>query len=153
MAPIEARFVSSPAPEHPGWQWWDISDPTLFTTQAMGRFLVRREGKNRCRLRMFPERRHANITANVVHGGVTLALADTALFATMDILLEGAAEESVTLDLSSQFIGAAHVGQPLDAMTEILRETGRMVFLRGMVLQDDVVISAFSATVRKPSRR
>lgn len=153
MAVGQARFVTSPAPEHPGWQWWDMSDPSLFAPQAMGRFLVRPEGESACRVRMFPKRRHANVMGDIVHGGVTLALTDTALFAAMDLLLESNAEGAVTLDLSSQFIGAGRTGVPLDAVTEIIRETGRMVFLRGMVMQGKDVIASFSATVRKPTRR
>ena len=38
---------------------------------------------------------------------------------------------------------------PLDAEVELLRETRRLVFLRGMVLQGDNRVAAFSATIRK----
>ena len=60
---------------------------------------------------------------------------------------------SVTLDCECRFIGAGAVGKPLDAVTEILRETGRLIFLRGLVEQDGVLVASYSGTIRKPSRR
>ena len=102
------------------------------------------------RLRMNPERRHSNLL-DAVHGGVTLALIDISLFAGMRVLTGGDAAGSVTLDLSTQFIGAGKVGQPLDAVVEILRETGRLMFLRGIVEQDGAMVAAYNGTIRKPS--
>jgi acyl-coenzyme A thioesterase PaaI-like protein len=51
-----------------------------------------------------------------------------------------------------QFIGAAKPGEPCDAVTELLKETRRLVFLRGIVEQDaNGIIAAFSGTIRKPT--
>jgi acyl-coenzyme A thioesterase PaaI-like protein len=36
---------------------------------------------------------------------------------------------------------------------EVLRETGRLVFLRGLVVQEDETVASFTGTVRKPSRK
>ena len=69
--------------------------------------------------------------------------------------LSGLSAGSVTLELSSQFIGAGKPGVPLDAVVEVLRETKRLVFLRGTVVQgkdDEHLIASFSGIVRKPSR-
>eukprot|EP01041_Mallomonas_annulata_P030435 gene30435-52568_t len=44
---------------------------------------------------------------------------------------------AVTLDLSVQFIGAGIIGEPLDAEVELLKETGRLLFMRGIVTQGD----------------
>ncbi|WP_062347264.1 PaaI family thioesterase [Novosphingobium sp. CCH12-A3] len=150
----EQAFRYEPAEDYPGWFTWNLTDETRFNAQTMGRMLTRIEegadGIRRARLRMFPERRHSNLL-DAVHGGVTLALIDIALFAAMRTLLSGDAAGSVTLDLSSQFIGAGRIGEPLDAVTEVLRETGRLVFLRGLVVQGDDMIAAFNGTIRKPS--
>ena len=103
---------------------------------------------------MFPERRHTNLL-DMVHGAISLALMDVALFASMRLLLDADAGGSVTLELSSQFIGAGKPGVPLDAVVEVLRETKRLVFLRGTVVQcedDEHLIASFSGIVRKPSR-
>nr|WP_246465503.1 PaaI family thioesterase [Novosphingobium jiangmenense] len=133
-----------------------MTDETRFNAQTMGRMLTRIEegvdGTRRARLRMFPERRHSNLL-EAVHGGVTLALIDISLFAAMRTLLSGDAAGSVTLDLSTQFIGAGRVGKPLDAVVEVLRETGRLVFLRGLVEQGNDTVAAFNGTIRKPTRR
>jgi acyl-coenzyme A thioesterase PaaI-like protein len=71
----------------------------------------------------------------------------------MRLLLNGDAAGSVTLDLATQFIGAGRIGQPLDLVCEVLRETGRLVFLRGLVVQEDETVASFTGTVRKPSRK
>jgi acyl-coenzyme A thioesterase PaaI-like protein len=60
---------------------------------------------------------------------------------------------SVTLDLHNQFIGAGQIGEPLDVLCEVMRETGRLVFLRGSVEQGDRLVSSFLGTLRKPSVR
>ncbi|EGD58943.1 phenylacetic acid degradation-related protein [Novosphingobium nitrogenifigens DSM 19370] len=133
-----------------------MADQTRFNAQVMGRMLVRKEetpaGTPAVRLRMLPERRHSNLL-DAVHGGVTLALIDIALFAGMRLILDGDAAGSVTLDLSTQFIGAGRVGEPLDAVSEVLRETKRLVFVRGIVEQEGHLVAAFHGTVRKPSGR
>nr|WP_246415446.1 PaaI family thioesterase [Novosphingobium taihuense] len=112
----------------------------------------RGDGVRLVRLRMLPERQHSNIL-DAVHGGVTLALIDIAMFTGLHTLLQGDAAGSVTLDLSTQFIGAGRVGEPLDAVVEVLRETGRLVFLRGLVEQGSDTIAAFNGTIRKPTKR
>ena len=50
-------------------------------------------------------------------------------------------------------IGAGRVGMPLDAVCEVLRETRRLVFQRGIVEQDGHMVAAFNGTVRKASAR
>lgn len=152
----EAAFHYEPAADHPGWFTWNLADQTLFNAQTMGDLLTRVEegadGIRRARLRMFPQRRHANVLGGV-HGAVTLALIDISLFSAMHTLIGSNAASSVTLDLSTQFIGAGKVGEPLDAVVEVLRETGRLVFLRGLVEQGETTVAAFNGTIRKPSAR
>lgn len=152
----EQAFRYEPAADYPGWFTWNLTDETRFNAQTMGRMLTRIEDRadsvRVARLRMFPERRHSNLL-DAVHGGITLALIDISLFAAMRTLLDGDAAGSVTLDLSTQFIGAGRIGEPLDAVVEVLRETGRLVFLRGLVVQGDDTIAAFNGTIRKPTRR
>lgn len=149
-------FLYRPSTDHPGWHTWNMADQTRFNAQVMGEMLVRVEetadGKRLVRLRMQPEHRHTNLL-DAVHGGVTLALIDISLFAGMRLLLGGDAAGSVTLDLSTQFIGAGRIGEPLDAVVEVLRETRRLVFVRGLIEQTDNLVAAFNGTIRKPSAR
>ena len=147
-----ASFISVPSPDHPGWSTFGVDDPTLFNPQTMGDMLVRREGERTCRLRMFPIRRHSNVLGSV-HGGVILALIDIGLFAVTRMLLEADAAGSVTLDLSTQFIGAGKLDRPLDTVAEVLRETRRLVFVRGTVEQDGELVAAYNGTIRKPGRQ
>ncbi len=156
MHPSETGFVHKPSVDHPGWHTWELDDQSRFNAQAMGPMRVRQEtlpdGTPAVRLRMMPERRHSNLL-DAVHGGVTLALIDISLFCAVRLILEGDAAGSVTLDLSTQFIGAGRLGQPLDAVVQILRETRRLVFVRGTIEQDGHLVAAYHGTVRKPSAR
>jgi uncharacterized protein (TIGR00369 family) len=143
-------FIQADDPDHPGWQSWTLSDPTRFNA-LLGKMLVRRNGAM-AQVRMFPEHRHTNLQNNV-HGGVTLAFIDVALFAgsRMFGLIEAGA--AVTLDLSVQFIGAGTPAAQLDAEVELLRETRRLLFLRGLVVQGEERVAAFAGTIRKPTAR
>ncbi|MCB2072584.1 MAG: PaaI family thioesterase [Novosphingobium sp.] len=129
-----------------------MKDPSRFNEAVLGRQIVRAEGPDTCRLRLHPQHHHTN-TANNVHGGITLALADVSLFASMYVLRGVDAGKSVTVDLTAQFIGAGDPAKPLDAVVELLRETRRLAFLRGLVVQDDAKVASFSGTIRKPSIR
>jgi acyl-coenzyme A thioesterase PaaI-like protein len=61
----------------------------------------------------------------------------------------GNAGPSVTVELSTQFVDGGDPERPLDAIAEITRETGSLVFIRGTVEQEEDVIAGFSGIVRK----
>ncbi|PEQ10650.1 thioesterase [Novosphingobium sp. PC22D] len=148
-----AEFVHRPAPDNPGWTVWDIDDPERFNPAVIGRLIVRAQGERSARMRMLePGHRHANLHGRL-HGGVTLALADIAMFASAYVVCGGHTAASVTIDLNCQFLGSGSLERPVDVVTEILRETRRLIFARGMVEQDGDPIAAFSGTLRKPSVR
>ncbi|MCL4674079.1 MAG: PaaI family thioesterase [Sphingomonadaceae bacterium] len=130
---------------------WRLRDETRFNGVVMGELITRVEG-NKCRLRMFPERKHTNLQ-EMIHGAITLSLIDISLFSAMRTLTTGDPGPAVTLELSTQFIGAGKPGEPLDSVVEIVRETGRLLFLRGEVVQEDHLVAAFSGMVRKASKR
>ena len=134
-------------PDHPGWHRWQFRDPTRFNA-FIEPIHVRMDGEI-ARVRMLPRREHSNMR-EAVHGGALLGFMDVALFAAsrgFDVLSAGGA---VTLDLSAQFIGAGQLDQPLEARIELLRETGRLLFLRGLVVQDDQpTVASFTGTLRK----
>ena len=130
---------------------WRLVDETRFNGVVMGELITRIEGE-KCRLRMFPERRHTSLQ-EMIHGAITLSLIDISLFSAMRTLTTGDPGPAVTLELSTQFIGAGKPDEPLDAVVEIVRETGRLLFLRGEVVQDTHLVAAFSGMVRKATRR
>jgi acyl-coenzyme A thioesterase PaaI-like protein len=134
-------------PELPGWKRWQFHDATRYNA-FIEPLHVRVEG-DIARVRMMPRHEHSNMRENV-HGGALLGFMDVALFAAsrgFGVLSAGGA---VTLDLSAQFISGGMIGRPLEARIELLRETARMLFLRGLVVQDDVpTIASFTGTLRK----
>jgi uncharacterized protein (TIGR00369 family) len=142
----EPAFAFGEDPEHPGWFGWRLKDETRYNG-FLGKLLVRREG-DVARVRMFPERVHSNLQDSI-HGGTTLGFIDVALFAASRMLGLIEAGSAVTLDLSTQFIGAGRMGEPLDAEVELLRETRRLIFMRGLVVQGEHKVAAFAGTIRK----
>lgn len=149
----DTAFIHEPAPGHPGWLTWNLEDDTRFNAVGLGPMIIRREGERSACVRLIDlETRHSNMHGNV-HGGVTLAFIDVAMFATMFCVLGAEVTGSVTLDLHNQFIGAGRIGAPLDVVCEVMRETGRLVFLRGTAEQGDNLVSSFVGTLRKPSLR
>jgi len=149
MTEPKPEFLYEEHPDHPGWMKWGFKDETRYTA-FLGEMMVRRDG-NRARVRMTPERRHSNL-ANVVHGGAMLGFIDVSLFAAARSFGLISAGTAVTLDLNTHFIGGGRIGEPLEAEVELLRETGRLLFLRGVVLQgENEVVAEFSGTIRKPS--
>ncbi len=145
-----AHFICEPHPDHPGWNRYELSDATRYNRAVLGELIIRAEGDSHCRVRLTPREHHVN-SAGRIHGGVTLGLIDVALFAAMYLLRDVPVAGSVTLDMQTQFIGGGDATRPLDAVVEVLRETHRMGFLRGLVVQDDDLVSSFTATIRKPS--
>jgi acyl-coenzyme A thioesterase PaaI-like protein len=141
-----------------GWTDWNLNDHSRFNA-FIEPLMVRREadlpdGRPMARVRMHPVRKHTNL-GNAVHGAVTLALIDVALFAGAHQFGSLNAGFSVTLDLSTQFVGAGRVDEPMDAVVELVRETGRLVFLRGMVVQgagDSHIVASFAGTIRKAAQ-
>ena len=150
MTGTAAAFTCDPDPDYPGWQRWKLSDETRFNEAVLGRLLVRTEESGHCRVRMFPQHHHTNLGDNI-HGGVTLALIDVSLFAGMRLLRNVDAGPSVTLGIETQFIGPGDPAKPLDSVVEVLRETRRVCFLRGLVEQEGALVAAFSGTIRKPT--
>ena len=144
------EFLYEEHPDHPGWMRWGFKDATRYNA-FLGELIVRLEDR-RALVRMVPERQHSNL-ANVVHGGAMLGFIDVALFAASRSFGLIEAGTAVTLDLNTYFIGAGRMDEPLEAQVELLRETGRLLFLRGLVVQAGGPVAEFSGTIRKPSKR
>ena len=144
-----ATFLFEEDPDHPGWMRWGFTDPSRYNS-FLGPMMVRVEG-GIARVRMTAERRHSNLRDSV-HGGALLGFIDVALFAASRSFGLITAGSAVTLDLSVQFIGGGRIGELLEAQVELLKETGRLLFLRGLVVQDEEKVASFSATIRKSAR-
>ena len=139
-------FVYDDDPELPGWKRWQFRDATRFN--AFIEPLHVRVDDGIARVRMLPRRDHSNMRDHV-HGGALLGFMDVALFAAARGFAVLGAGGAVTVDLSAQFIDGGAIGIPLEARIELLRETGRMLFLRGLIVQEERTIASFTGTLRK----
>ncbi|MBA3837772.1 MAG: PaaI family thioesterase [Sphingomonas sp.] len=134
---------------------WELADSTRFNS-LFGPFLLRVE-HGTARVRMTPRHLHSNLSGKM-HGGALMSFVDMAIFAAARGFGLIEAGTAVTLDFSAQFIGRAELDEPVEARVELLRETGRLLFLRGLVVQPDgaagdAPVLSFAATIRKPSAR
>jgi uncharacterized protein (TIGR00369 family) len=143
---IHPAIRHEPAPDHPGWFTWAVTGPERFN-DSIGPLLVRRGEDGRGWCRMFPVQAHSNL-GNKVHGGALMTFVDMALYAGGAMAGANVAM-AVTLDCSVQFLDSGELGEPLDAEVELLRETGRLVFVRGRLIQGERLVASFSASLRK----
>jgi uncharacterized protein (TIGR00369 family) len=139
-----------PDPDHPGWHLWPLPDDGRFH-HVLGRLIVRPDGPRRGRCRMWVEDRHLNL-GGMLHGGAILTFVDMAVFA--GGWAAGAdTAAAVTLDCTAQFVSAGRPEAALDAEVELIRETRRLAFFRGLVVQSEAIVASFSATLRKSPRQ
>ena len=147
-------FVSfvhcEPDPENPAWSVWRVGNDADYNQAVLGKQLVRKQDDGRCRHRLFPERHLQNVNG-AIHGGTILGLADVSMFSALYLLSDVDAGYAVTLDLQAQFIAPGDASQPLDALVELLKETRRIAFMRGTLLQGDTIVAAYTGTIRKPT--
>ena len=137
-------------PDHPGWLEWRLPDVTRYNGAVLGLALVRRED-DQVRFRIFPKHHLTNLN-NDVHGGVVMSMIDIAMFAGASVLLNKDMSSGLTVEMHNHFVGAGDSSRPLDALVEVVKETGRLCFMRGTVVQEDHIVASFSGIIRKPSQ-
>ena len=146
---VHPAIRHEPDPDFPGWWSWDVAQDDRFNG-TIGKLLVRGDGPGRATCRMFPEERHSNL-GDMVHGGAILTFVDMAFFA--GGRLAGAdVMRAVTLDCNVRFLSPGRIGVPLDAEVELLRETKRLAFFAGRVVQDGELVAHFTGALRKSTR-
>jgi acyl-coenzyme A thioesterase PaaI-like protein len=153
----DSIFDHSPIADDPGWLNWNLHDSGRFNALLGDLAIYPAQDGKPALVRMIPEHRHTNLQDNL-HGGATLAFLDIALFAGCRALDIDLGPAPVTLDVQCQFTGAGKAGMALIAEVECVRETFRMVFLRGLMRQqpagkDDIVIASFTGLIKKGSAR
>lgn len=136
-------------PENPGWMLWWLKQDGRFNTQ-LGRLRLRRDGE-KVVVRLVPTRILTNFREHI-HGGAIMTFIDSAMFAASVELGCERAESGVTVDCTVQFLRSASAEAPIDATIEITRETGRLIFLRGLLEQDGELMSSFTGLLRKGPR-
>lgn len=129
------------------WQTWRPEGDGRYL-DMLGPILTRHEGTDTVRCRFTAEHRHANRADNV-HGGFLMSCVDEALFFAATVLGRITVGGGVTLRAGVNFIGAATLDDPIDAVTRVAGETGRMIFLTGHLEQAGRTIGTFDGTLRK----
>lgn len=131
-----------------GWVRYCDVEPDTFLS-IIGPSYARSEGGNRATVMVETRPLHRN-RVGVLHGGFIAAVADHVGFAALNVMGRPEQLNGKTVDLTIQFMGAGHVGPPLRTDVEIMRETGRLFFVRMTFSQDDALVAAATATFRKP---
>ncbi|MGD8326520.1 MAG: PaaI family thioesterase [Sphingomonadales bacterium] len=130
-----------------GWMKWvqDESRQGRFAQTALKPILWREEGAQ-VRAKMASDVEHTN-NGGVLHGGFLMSFADMALFAIAYKCLEKT--HAVTVTCNFEFLGAGEPGVDVEAVGEVVQETGKTIFVRAVAYQGDRPVLNFSGTLRK----
>ncbi len=151
MSVPELTEEPSEHPDYPGWLDWKVGEEQHFTRAIMGPILGRCEG-DVARIRIIPREEHKNLNG-IIHGGIVMAHIDGSMFAGSTLLIRKDLRGSATVELNTHFVGAGDPEKPLDCLVEIVKETGKLIFCRGTVVQDEDIVASFSGILRKLARR
>ena len=131
-----------------GWHCWPRANQGRFH-DLLGDFYFRAMPDGSVECRMPTDRRHSN-GLGFLHGGFLMSFIDMSMFAFIFRQLQKSG--AVTLSCATDFLSGGIVGQPIDATGEILKETGKMLFVRGLLKQGDTIVCSFTGTMRKITR-
>jgi acyl-coenzyme A thioesterase PaaI-like protein len=134
-------------PDADGWRQLDIPDPDGFDAR-ISVMRVRALPGMRAEAVIQTGQGAANSSGRL-HGGFIAAVVEQCLFLPLHLHGRVSISGTVTIDFSLQYLAGGNVELPLLAQVEMLRETGRMAFVRGTLVQAGEVITAFSSTLRK----
>lgn len=87
-----------------------------------------------------------------LHGGFLMAYVDVVAFASIRHLL--VTQAAVTLQASTDFLGSGHIGEVLEGRGRIVKETGKMLWVGGLLTQrgGEHLVAQWSALLRKVPR-
>jgi uncharacterized protein (TIGR00369 family) len=114
----------------------------------VGPFWAKREpgeapgGQRAWRYAFLAEPRHVNL-GGVVHGGMLMSFADDVLG--MTVWEAAGRKPCTTVQLNTQFVSPARIGELVEGRAEVLRATRTLVFVRGVLTaggDDRTVVSA-----------
>jgi uncharacterized protein (TIGR00369 family) len=133
-----------------GWRAWHARPEGRFV-DGMGDVFYRYDAPE-VRAAIETAHRHAN-GLGYLHGGFLMAFVDVAMMAVARAALELPA--AVTLNSSVDFLGPGTIGKPLYSTGRIVKETGKLVWVAGLLTQDDgeSVVCQWHGMLRKVSRR
>ena len=132
-----------------GWYQWRGHHPNRFS-DLIGAHYYRVNEKGAVECAMPAEEKHLN-GLGFLHGGFLMAFIDQTLFAIARPRLS-ASVGAVTLSCDTHFLGSGVAGKTIHGTGEILRETGKLLFIRGLLTQEGHSVCAFTGTLRKVTR-
>jgi uncharacterized protein (TIGR00369 family) len=132
-----------------GWKCWHARPEGRFV-DGLGNVYYREEGGEVVSA-IETGRQHAN-GLGYLHGGFLMAFVDVAMFATIRHMLD--TQAAVTLQCSTDFLGPGHIGRLLLGRGHIVKETGKLVWVQGMLEQDEGAhkVVAWHGLLRKVPR-
>jgi len=143
----ETITPSADTPHRKGW----VLQPHLETFSGHAGPFYFREKADTPGIGFYAKSHHANLNG-VVHGGALLTLADMALWDVCRRQVDGPLR-GATVTLNSEFISAGRVGTFIESTGDVIKATGSLLFARGLLTADGVVLLSFSGTLKrfKPS--
>ncbi|MFT7405184.1 PaaI family thioesterase [Zhongshania sp.] len=129
-------WMAMPMPE--GDSFDSLLDPYQFRKVAAGKAEA-----------LFETNTHSQNGQNGLHGGLLAARAEQVLYLPLYVNRSVALRRVVTIDMTLQYVAGGNVGLPILAEIELIQETGRMGFIRGVLKQEGRVLTSFTATLRK----
>ncbi|MFT7686660.1 MAG: acyl-coenzyme A thioesterase PaaI-like protein [Candidatus Azotimanducaceae bacterium] len=111
----------------------------------IGPFYFKRED-NEMQYAFRAGQQHCN-AMGYVHGGVLMTFADFALC--MEATGGYQEESCVTVSFNSEFVSAGLIDNIHTCEVEVVKKTGSLVFLRGVVRTEGDVVMSFSSVVKR----
>ncbi len=88
----------------------------------------------------------------ILHGGFVMSVIDHSLFVGPAALGIPRVLGGQTISICTDFLRPMRPQAPIDIVIEVMRDTYRMLFLRGILEQDGCTCVSFSGKTRKPTR-
>jgi acyl-coenzyme A thioesterase PaaI-like protein len=138
-----------PDPDEPGWHRWTPEAASSFAG-LYGLVRVQEKGPGNARVRIDPQP-HLNSSTGAIHGGAIAGFVDISIFAGSVGSGVALPDGAGTVELSVHYLTQAYLGRPIEAEVEVLRDGGRLVFVRGTIEQGEALVASYTALIRKNS--
>ncbi len=131
-----------------GWAPLDEPGAAQGFDDLLGEVLVRSNGPGHATARFATSASHANRLGSL-HGGYLAAIAEQCLFLPLYLDHRVTRTNVVTIDFTVQYLASGVSGAILEADLQVLRETGKLAYIRGTLRQHGEIILSYSGTLRK----
>lgn len=134
--------------EFAGWETYEVDHATFDSTVGPFYRKLGDDGVMRCAFRA--EQKHMNFGGRM-HGGCLMTFADISLFQIAYQEMEG--KLGVTVQLNTNFIDGAYVGELLEASGQMTKAGKSLIFVTGQISAGDRVLLTYTGVIRKFEER